>query len=115
MVPLVSYACNWLSYNLSMLDSIKPETTMEKLEMVCFTWSNFSVRMLTLVLTLSYLGPVWTSVFVIIALSLAAILLHRSSVPPRQCAPLSLVEAQRGSALIGREAHSVATPVSLMP
>ena len=32
-----------------------------------------------------------------------------------QCAPLSLVEAQRGSALIGRELHSVATPVSLMP
>ena len=64
----MSYACNWLSYNLSMLDSIKPETTMEKLEMVCFTWSNFSVRMLTLVLTLSYLGPVWTSVFVIFAL-----------------------------------------------
>ena len=33
----------------------------------------------------------------------------------RQCAPLSLVEDQRGSALIGRELHSVATPVSLMP
>ena len=30
-----------------------------------------------------------------------------------QCAPLSLVESQRGSALIGRELHSVATPVSL--
>ena len=32
-----------------------------------------------------------------------------------QCGPLSLVEIQRGSALIGRELHSVATPVSLMP
>ena len=32
-----------------------------------------------------------------------------------QCGPLSLVEAQRGSALIGRELHSVAPPVSLMP
>ena len=32
-----------------------------------------------------------------------------------QCGPLSLVEAQRGSALIGPELHSVAPPVSLMP
>ena len=32
-----------------------------------------------------------------------------------QCGPLSLIEVQRGSALIGRELHSVATPVSLMP
>ena len=32
-----------------------------------------------------------------------------------QCGPLSLVEAQGGSALIGRELHSVAPPVSLMP
>jgi len=31
-----------------------------------------------------------------------------------QCGPLSLVEIQRGSALIGRKLHSVATPVSLM-
>ena len=32
-----------------------------------------------------------------------------------QCGPLSLVEIQRGSALIGRELQSVAPPVSLMP
>ena len=32
-----------------------------------------------------------------------------------QCGPLSLVEVQRGSALIGRELHRVAPPVSLMP
>ena len=32
-----------------------------------------------------------------------------------QCGPLSLVEAQRGTSLIGQELHSVATPVSLMP
>ena len=33
----------------------------------------------------------------------------------RQCGPLSLVEAHRGSALISRELHYVAPPVSLMP
>ena len=32
-----------------------------------------------------------------------------------QCGPLSLVEIQRGLALIGQELHSVAAPVSLMP
>ena len=32
-----------------------------------------------------------------------------------QCGQLSLAEAQRGSALIGRELRSVAPPVSLMP
>ena len=34
---------------------------------------------------------------------------------PLQCGPLSLVEIQRGLALIGRELYSVATPLSLMP
>ena len=52
-------------------------------EMLCFTWSNFTVRVVTLVLSLSYLGTLWTSVFVVIALILAAIFLHYSSVPPR--------------------------------
>ena len=51
--------------------------------MLCFTWSNFTVRVATLVLSLSYLGTLWTSPLVIIALILAAILLHHSTVPPR--------------------------------
>ena len=42
-------------------------------------------------------------------------LLKSVSVVLYQSGPLSLVEAQQGSALIGRELHSVATPVSLMP
>ena len=54
-----------------------------RLEMLCFTWSNFTVRVLALVLSLSYLGTVWTSVFVAIALILAAVLLHHSTVPAR--------------------------------
>ena len=37
------------------------------------------------------------------------------SVRSAQSSPLSLVEVQRGSSLIGRELHSVAPPVSLMP
>ena len=51
--------------------------------MLCFTWANFTVRVFSLVLSLSYLGPLWTSVFVATVLSLAAVLLHHSSVPPR--------------------------------
>ena len=34
---------------------------------------------------------------------------------PVQCGPLSLVEIQRGSVIIGREPPSVAPPVSVMP
>ena len=40
---------------------------------------------------------------------------HDQGTSSKQCGPLSLVEAHRGSALIGRELHSVAPPVSLMP
>ena len=50
---------------------------------VISTWSNFTVRVLSLVLSLSYLGPLWTTVFVGTVLSLAAVLLHHSSVPAR--------------------------------
>ena len=38
---------------------------------------------------------------------------ERRAFDPTQCGPLSLVEAQRGSALIGRELHSVAPPAIL--
>ena len=41
--------------------------------------------------------------------------LETAVLPCSQCGPLSLVEIKRGSALIGRELHSVAPPVSLMP
>ena len=42
---------------------------------------------------------------------------HRNKleVSPVQCGPLSLVEIQRGSVIIGREPPSVAPLVSLMP
>ena len=42
-------------------------------------------------------------------------LVHAALSQSYQCGPLSLVEVQRGSSLIGRELHSVAPPVSLMP
>ena len=68
-----------------MIASIPPSLTVVCLwpEMLCFTWANFTVRVFSLVLSLSYLGPLWTSVFVATVLSLAAVLLHHSSVPPR--------------------------------
>ena len=82
-IPLVYYGFNCLTYILSMLDTIQPETNMEKLETVCFTWINFTVRVLVLVLSLSHLATIWTLVFLALALSIEAVFLHFSSLPPR--------------------------------
>ena len=66
-----------------MLDTFQPETSLEKLETVSFTWVNFSVRVMVLVLSLSQLDTLWTLVFLALALSLDAVLLHFYSLPPR--------------------------------
>ena len=67
-----------------MLDTIQPETIMEKLGTVCFAWANFAVRVVVLVLSLSHLDTVWTLIFVALALTLDALYLHYfSSLPPR--------------------------------
>ena len=66
-----------------MLDTFQPETSLEKLETVSFTWVNFSVRVLVLVLSLSQLDTLWTLVFLSLALSLDALYLHYFSIPAR--------------------------------
>ena len=83
VIPLVSYGLNCLSYILSMLDTIQPETNLEKLETVCFTWANLSVRVAVLVLSLSHLETIWTLIFIALTLSLDALYLHRYSIPAR--------------------------------
>ena len=66
-----------------MLDTFQPETSLEKLETVSFTWANFSVRVLVLVLSLSHLTTLSTLVFLSLALSLEALYLHYFSIPAR--------------------------------
>ena len=83
VIPLLFYAFNCVTYIFSMLDTIQPETMMEKLETLCFTWINFTVRVLVLVLSLSHLDTLWTLVFLALALSLDAVLLHFYSLPSR--------------------------------
>ena len=69
-VPLITYGATCLSYLLSMLDSLQPETTAEKIETASVCWSNFMVRTVSLVLALSCLGWLWTGVLVSVVLSL---------------------------------------------
>ena len=83
LIPLASYGLNCLSFILAMLDTIQPETNLEKLETVSFTWANFSVRVLVLVLSLSHLTTLSTLVFLSLALSLEAVYLHCFSIPAR--------------------------------
>merc|ERR1712020_240447 len=83
VIPLLYYGLNCLSYTLAMLDTIQPETTMEKLETVSFTWANFSVRVAVLVLSLSHLDTLWTLLFLALALSLDALYLHYYSIQGR--------------------------------
>ena len=84
VIPLLYYGLNCLSYILAMLDTIQPETIMEKLETVSFTWANFSVRVAVLVLSLSHLDTLWTLLFLALALSLDALYLHYfASIPAR--------------------------------
>ena len=51
--------------------------------------SNFSVRVTTLVLSLSYLGPGWTLIFTALVLILNSLYFHFSSTIPSRFNPLS--------------------------
>ena len=83
-VPLITYGATCLSYLLSMLDSLQPETTAEKIETASVCWSNFMVRTVSLVLALSCLGWLWTGVLVSVVLSLDGLYLSLSSnIPAR--------------------------------
>ena len=66
-----------------MLDTIQPETNLEKLETVSFTWANFSVRVMVLVVSFSHLDTLWTLVFLALALTTDALYLHYFSNPAR--------------------------------
>ena len=59
------------------------------LETVCFTMANFSVRVTTLVLSLSYLGPGWTLIFMVLVLVLNSLYFHFSSAIPSRFNTLS--------------------------
>ena len=55
-IPLISYAINFLLFLLYPLDSIQPDTTKEKIQVVTFALTNLAIRVLTYVLSLAFLG-----------------------------------------------------------
>ena len=89
LIPLLYYGVNCLTYILSMLDTIQPETILEKLETACFTFINFVVRVLVFVLSLSHLDTVWTLVFIVLALSVDALYLYYFGSLPARFSKLS--------------------------
>ena len=55
-IPLISYAITFLLFLLFSLDSIQPNTTKEKIQVVTFALTNLAIRVLTYVLSLAFLG-----------------------------------------------------------
>ena len=82
-IPVLICVGSSLSCLSSMLDCLQPESFTEKLETSCFAWSNLMVRLLTIVLSLSYLSWFWTALFVTIVLIVDALHLNLSSIPAR--------------------------------
>ena len=55
-IPLISYALTFLLFLLYSLDSLQPDTTQEKIQVVVFALTNLAIRVLTFVLSLAFLG-----------------------------------------------------------
>ena len=55
-IPLFSYALTFLLFLLYSLDSLQPDTTQEKIQVVVFALTNLAIRVLTFVLSLAFLG-----------------------------------------------------------
>ena len=55
-IPIISYSISFFLFLIFNLDSLQPNTILEKIQVVTFALSNLAVRVLALVLSLSYLG-----------------------------------------------------------
>ena len=55
-IPFISYSISFLLFLLFSLDSLQPDTIQEKIQVVTFSINNLAVRVLALVLSLSFLG-----------------------------------------------------------
>ena len=72
-IPLISYALNFVLFVIDSLDCIQPDTILEKIEVLTFSLTNFSVRFLSFVLIIAFLGK-WTAVLALTVLSYNAFL-----------------------------------------
>ena len=55
-IPVISYSISFLLFLLYSLESLQPDTIQEKIQVVTFSITNLSVRVLALVLSLAFLG-----------------------------------------------------------
>ena len=55
-IPVISYSISFVLFLLFSLDSLQPDTIQEKIQVVTFSITNLAVRVLALVLSLSFLG-----------------------------------------------------------
>ena len=55
-IPVISYGISFILFLLFSLDSLQPDTIQEKIQVVTFSINNLAVRVLALVLSLSFLG-----------------------------------------------------------
>ena len=55
-IPLISYAISFLLFLLFSLDSIQPDTILEIIQVLTFALTNLAIRVLTMVLSLAFLG-----------------------------------------------------------
>ena len=55
-IPLISYGISFLLFLLYTLDSLQPDTTQEKIQLVTFALTNLAIRVLSYVLALAFLG-----------------------------------------------------------
>ena len=54
--PLLSFTISFLSFLTSTLDSLQPDTIQEITQVVAFTFNNLALRVLALVISLTFLG-----------------------------------------------------------
>ena len=74
-IPLFSFAINFILFVINSLDCLQPDTTVEKIEILTFSLTNLSIRVLTLILSLAYLGK-WTVLLVVTVFCLNAMFFH---------------------------------------
>ena len=72
---MFSFAINFILFVINSLDCLQPDTTVEKIEILTFSLTNLSIRVLTLILSLAYLGK-WTVLLVVIVFCLNAMFFH---------------------------------------
>ena len=66
-IPLISYGLNFVLFVVDSLDCLQPDTIPEKIEILTFSLTNLSVRLLAFVLIIAFLGK-WAALLALTVL-----------------------------------------------